>query len=132
VLSWITASYGPLVRVERAVPGLLAMLLFAFPSLLPGQTDSSERPVPILTGSAGFFASGNGGERESLWPIVMPVVLVASWRTLAGGRRGASSKGVREAAGSGSFHGPVEQELGLCRAGLHRELQSKRSRLADF
>jgi hypothetical protein len=109
VLSWIIASSGPLVRSGRSSASLLVLLL-AFPSFLPGQNDSSDRPVPILTGSAGFFATGNGGERE-LVPIVMPVVLVPFGERWLVEARGEFKGEFQKPAGSGSFGGRVEKEL---------------------
>jgi len=92
----------------------LAVLLLAFPSFLIGQTDSPadnpERPVPILTGSAGFFASGNGGERE-LVPIIIPVVLVPLGERWLVEARGEFKGEFVKPAGSGSFRGPVEKEV---------------------
>src|SRR5882724_6167688 len=85
-------------------------MLLAFPSFLVAQTDSPERPVPILTGSAGFFASGNSGERE-LVPIVMPVVLVPLGERWLVEARGEFKGEFEKPAGSGSFGGPVEKEL---------------------
>jgi hypothetical protein len=109
VLSWITASYGPLVRRGTSSACLLVTLL-AYPAFLIAQTDSSERPVPILSGSAGFFASGNGGERE-LVPIVMPVVLVPLGERWLVEARGEFKGEFEKPAGSGSYGGPVEKEL---------------------
>jgi len=108
----VIASPGPLVRSVRniALVGVLAALLLTFPSFLPGQSDNSERPVPILTGSAGFFASGNGGERE-LVPVVMPVVLIPLGERWLVEARGEFKGEFEKPAGSNSFSGPVEKEL---------------------
>jgi hypothetical protein len=110
VLSWIVAGSRPLVRRRKSSASLLAVLLLAFPSFLPGQTDSSDRPVPILTGSAGLFASGNGGDRE-LVPVVMPVILVPLGERWLVEARGEFKGEFEKPAGRGSFGGPVEKEL---------------------
>jgi hypothetical protein len=66
-------------RLRRALgPSSLACLLVlaGFVPALSAQTDSnSERPIPILTGNAGFIASGAGQERY-LSPQVTPVLLL--------------------------------------------------------
>ena len=67
------------LRLRRLLcPGHCACLL-AFSSFLPAlraQTNTdSERPVPILTGNAGFIAGGTGQQRE-LAPEVSPVLLL--------------------------------------------------------
>lgn len=110
MLFGIITSSRPLIRHRgKRSARLLAVLLLACPSFLIGQTDSSERPIPILTGSAGFFASGNGAERE-LVPVVMPVLLVPlgeRWLVEARGE----FKGEFQKPAGGSFSGPVEKEL---------------------
>jgi len=105
----ITSSW-PLVRFGKSRASLLAVLVLAFPSFLIAQTDSSERPIPVLTGSAGFFVSGNGGERE-LVPVVMPVVLVPLGERWLVEARGEFKGEFEKPAGSSSFGGPVEKEL---------------------
>lgn len=54
--------------------GVIALLLL-ISSAVHAQSSDSERPVPILTGSAGFFTDVNAGETQ-LVPVAMPVVLV--------------------------------------------------------
>jgi hypothetical protein len=110
VFSWIITSSRPLVHCRKSSASFLAVLLLVFPSFLRGQTDNSERPVPILTGSAGFFASGNGGERE-LIPVVMPVVLAPLGDRWLVEARGEFKGDFEKPAGSGSFGGSVEKEL---------------------
>jgi hypothetical protein len=114
VFSCVITSSGARVRGGKGSASLLAVLLLAFPSFLNGQTDNPpnnpERPVPILTGSAGFFASGNGGERE-LVPIVMPVVLVPFGERWLVEARGEFKGEFLKPAGSTSFGGPVEKEV---------------------
>lgn len=107
--SWITSS-RPRVRSGKVSASLLVVLLLAFSPSLIGQTDNPERPVPILTGSAGFFANGNGGERE-LVPIFAPVVLVPFGERWLVEARGEFKGEFDKPAGGGSFGGPVEKEL---------------------
>jgi hypothetical protein len=54
------------------VLGLLSTVLNAQTPVPPAET---ERPVPILTGNAGFFTNVDGGETE-LVPSIIPVLLV--------------------------------------------------------
>jgi hypothetical protein len=42
---------------------------------MPVALPETERPIPILTGNAGFFTNVNGGETE-LVPSITPVLLV--------------------------------------------------------
>lgn len=57
----------------------LLVLICLIPALLKAQTPDPapemERPVPVLTGNAGFFTNVNGGETE-LVPSVTPVLLL--------------------------------------------------------
>ncbi len=58
-------------------PALFACLIIVggfIPTLL-AQSSDPERPIPILTGNAGFIASGNGQSRE-LAPEITPVLLL--------------------------------------------------------
>ena len=67
-------------------PGRYLLVLFLLPTLLTAQVSDQahelERPVPILTGNAGFFTNVNGGETE-LVPSINPVLLLAAGRSLA-------------------------------------------------
>ncbi len=106
----VITTFRPLFRFPKSGLSLLAGLLFAFPAFLSGQTDPAERPVPILTGSAGFFASGNGAQRE-LAPVIVPVVLVPLGERWLVEARGEFKGEFEKPAGSGSFSGPVEKEI---------------------
>ncbi len=87
------------------------VLLFVFlPVTLNAQVPEMERPVPILTGNAGFFTNVNGGETQ-LVPSINPVLLVPMGdRWLIESR--AEFKGEFERRdGSGPYGGKVEQEV---------------------
>ena len=66
--SWATLPESPKEAGAQAVPGpCLLVLLSRFPAVLQPadrQAPDTERPVPILTGNAGFFTNVNGGETE--------------------------------------------------------------------
>ena len=53
----------------------LALILTLLLSSSVAQTAQTERPVPILTGSAGFFTNVNGGQTQ-LVPEINPVILL--------------------------------------------------------
>ena len=102
-------------RLGELVSGLAVWLysLFVFPLLkaqVPEPAPEIERPVPILTGNAGFFTNVNGGETE-LVPSITPVLLVPLGdRWLVESR--AEFKGEFERAeGGGAYGGKVEQEI---------------------
>jgi hypothetical protein len=80
------------------------------PALLAAQSKDLERPVPILTGSAGFFTNVNGGETQ-LVPVVAPVLLLPLGdRWLIESR--ASFEGEFERKnGDGPFGGKVGNEV---------------------
>jgi hypothetical protein len=54
---------------------LLLALLFIVPVCAQSQSEKEVKPVPLLTGSAGFITTFDGGEPH-LHPIVTPLVLV--------------------------------------------------------
>jgi hypothetical protein len=63
------------LRLAFLLRQFLALCLIGIPGVVSAQYADSEKPVPILTGSAGFFSNVNGGETQ-LVPIVAPVLLV--------------------------------------------------------
>jgi len=105
---------------EQCQPAGDAAICFSIAS--PWSKPIAERPVPILTGSAGFFAAE--WRRERACAIVMPGCFLPLGERFGWWRRGASSKG--------SSRSPLQRIISwaggtgtrLCRAGLHRELQS--------
>lgn len=97
----------------RRVACLLA-LLWTIPCLF-AQTDNDERPVPILTGSAGYFTNIDAGDKE-LVPEVNPVLLLPlgdKW--LVESR--AEFYGEFERTGDGQpYAGKIEKELDYLQA----------------
>lgn len=72
--------------------------------------DEDVKPVPLLTGSAGFITTFDGGEPH-LGPIVSSVVLVPlGQRWLVESRATFESDMVQE-PGLGGFHGKVQKEV---------------------
>ncbi len=77
---------------------------------VPDQTTDLERPVPILTGNAGFFTNVEGGKPE-LVPEINPVVLVPLGdRWLIESRAEFTGEFERPDGGS-PYGGKVEQEI---------------------
>ncbi|MGZ4733781.1 MAG: hypothetical protein ACXVZH_16735 [Terriglobales bacterium] len=110
----IVRTFGD--RLGRACvrASCLVILFCLTPALLKAQTPDPvpemERPVPILTGNAGFFTNVNGGE-TALVPSVTPVLLLPLGdRWLVESR--AEFKGEFERdGGTGPYGGKVEQEI---------------------
>ncbi|PYV96919.1 MAG: hypothetical protein DMG89_16145 [Acidobacteria bacterium] len=77
---------------------------------MSSQSQDTERPVPILTGNAGFFTNVDGGKKE-LVPEINPVLLVPIGdRWLIESR--AEFKGEFERPeGGGPYGGQVEKEI---------------------
>ena len=76
----------------------------------PDPAPETERPVPILTGNAGFFTNVNGGQTE-LVPSITPVLLVPLGdRWLVESRAEFTGQFERPDAG-GPYGGKVEQEI---------------------
>jgi hypothetical protein len=76
----------------------------------PDPAPETERPVPILTGNAGFFTNVNGGQTE-LVPSITPVLLVPLGdRWLVESRAEFTGQFERPDAG-GPYGGKVKQEI---------------------
>lgn len=92
----------------RTVSLWLAVCLTAVAA--PAQTPEIERPVPILTGSAGFVTNLNGGETE-LVPEIYPVILVPLGERWLVEGRGEFKGEFERSAWDGPYGGQVEKEL---------------------
>ena len=78
--------------------------------MLTGQAAPSERPVPILTGNAGFFTNVNAGQ-VSLVPEINPVLLVPlGQRWLVESRAEFEGEFARP-QGGGPYGGQVDKEI---------------------
>jgi hypothetical protein len=93
------------------------LLLFFFillPTLMTGQTadqaSDRERPVPILTGNAGFFTNVTGGKSE-LVPEINPVLLLPLGDRWLVESRAEFIGEFERPDGGGSYGGKVEQEI---------------------
>lgn len=88
---------------------VVALFLLVSP-LLAAQTLDSERPVPILTGSAGYFTNVDAGQK-ALVPEINPVLLLPFGdRWLVESRAGFEGEFERP-EGGGPYGGKVNKEI---------------------
>lgn len=94
--------------------GAILLVSLLFPNLLtaqaPDQVPTVERPVPILTGNAGFFTKVEGGE-TGLVPSVTPVLLLPLGDRWLIESRAEFEGGFERRDGGGPYGGKVEQEI---------------------
>jgi hypothetical protein len=91
----------------------LALVLTAFLAIqTKAQTQPEEevKPVPLLTGSGGFFTTFDGGDPH-LGPIVTPLLLVPIGRRWVFESRATFESDLVEVPGQSGFHGTVEKEV---------------------
>jgi hypothetical protein len=91
----------------------LALLLATFfASRLEAQSEQLQdvKPVPLLTGSAGFITTFDGGEPH-LHPIVTPLVLVPIGRRWVFETRATFETDMVQVPGRSGFHGTIEKEV---------------------
>ncbi len=98
------------LRCNGVLRAFLAVLLILTPALLAAQSVDTETPVPILTGSAGFFTNVNGGETE-LVPVVAPVLLVPLGERWLIESRASFEGDFERKGGNGPFGGKVGKEI---------------------
>jgi len=97
-------------RMSLALRVLLCLLLLlALPSSMVAQADD-ERPVPILTGNAGYFTNVNAGQVE-LVPEINPVLLLPLGDKWLVESRGEFIGEFERPEGGGPYGGKVEKEL---------------------
>lgn len=91
----------------------LVLFICLFPALLmaqPEPTPETERPIPILTGNAGFFTHIEGGKAD-LVPEINPVILLPLGDRWLVETRGEFKGEFRRPQGGGPYGGEVEQEI---------------------
>jgi hypothetical protein len=91
---------------------LLALLTTFLATQLKAQTQPEEevKPVPLLTGSAGFITTFDGGEPH-LHPIATPLLLVPIGQRWVFESRATFETDMVQVPGQGGFHGTVEKEV---------------------
>ena len=87
---------------------LAALVLLA--KISAAQGPENERPIPILTGNAGFFTNVNGGQAQ-LVPEINPVILLPFGDRWLIESRGEFKGEFERAEGGGPYGGKVEKEL---------------------
>jgi hypothetical protein len=89
----------------------VGLCLLCFSSkLFLGQTADQERPVPILSGSAGFLTNVTGGQNQ-LNPQFNPVLLLPLGERWLVESRGEFEGDFQRPAGGGPYQGPVDKHL---------------------
>jgi hypothetical protein len=83
---------------------------FAFPAAAQTRRDDDVKPVPLLTGSAGFITTFDGGEPH-LHPIVTPLVLVPVGKRWVFETRATFETDMVKVPGESGFHGTVAKEV---------------------
>jgi len=104
----------------RARVGMLSATLGLLIACLPSsfsqaQTSELDRPIPILTGSAGFFTNVEAGHTEIV-PEINPVLLVPFGDRWLIEARGQFEGEFARKDGNGSFGGQVSKELAYLQA----------------
>lgn len=89
-----------------------AALFVGLTTILVAQTAQNEevKPVPLLTGSAGFITFFDGGEPH-LAPIIAPVLVVPIGRRWLFESRATFESDMVQLPGQSGFHGKVEKEV---------------------
>ncbi|HEY6268874.1 MAG TPA: hypothetical protein VIX11_11295 [Candidatus Acidoferrum sp.] len=82
----------------------------AFQLKAQAQTDEEVKPVPLLTGSAGFITTFDGGEPH-LHPIVTPLLLVPIGQRWVFESRATFETDMVQVPGQSGFHGSVAKEV---------------------
>ena len=113
ILSKTGKSRGPRINLLPALAGLY-VLLFVVPAQVAGQAPGFEKPVPILSGSAGFFTNVAGGQAE-LSPQINPVLLLPLGDRWLVESRGEFEGKFQRRPGGGAYGGPVDKHLDYCK-----------------
>jgi hypothetical protein len=106
----LPGGVGQLRPTRALAPAVSMVLLCLIPTLLIAQTQNPERPVPLLTGSAGFFSNVNAGQAQ-LVPEINPLVLWPLDERWLIETRGEFHGQFERLPGGGPYGGKVEKEL---------------------
>src|SRR5690242_881757 len=93
----------------------VVVLVSTISSLVFAQTSVPDSPVPILTGSAGYFTDVEGG-KVTLVPEVYPVLLIPLGQRWLVESRGEFEGDFERKNGNGPFGGQVAKELAYLQA----------------
>ena len=106
----VKIDFHPRLAFRELCLCICAAFCLAFPASLAAQSTDGDRPVPILTGSLGFFTNGWNGQTQ-LVPVASPVILVPLGERWLIESRGEFEGEFQRPAGGGSFGGTVSKEV---------------------
>ena len=98
------------MRVPGPRAACALLILCVVPALLAAQTPGSDSPVPILTGSTGYFTNIQGG-KVAIVPEINPVLLIPLGDRWLVESRGEFEGDFERKDGTGPFGGQVQKEL---------------------
>ncbi len=110
----VASSFDRVLSAAAHSGTLLVMVLFGLlltqSAIAQAPPDEEVKPVPLLTGSAGFITNFEGGEPH-LDPIVTSVVLVPVGKRWLFETRATFETDMVQVPGQNGFHGKVEKEV---------------------
>jgi hypothetical protein len=106
----IPALSGRIRGCERWLLALSLLWITCQPLGAQAPPEDDVKPVPLLTGSAGFISTFDGGEPH-LGPIATPVVLIPLGRRWLFEARGDFESDLVQVPGQSGFHGSVEKSV---------------------
>ena len=99
------------IRIPVVLWALAFVLLVNSPLFAQSPTDDDVKPIPLLTGSAGFISDFTGGQPD-LHPIVTPLVLVPLGQRWLFEARATFENDLVQVPGRSGFHGgPVDKQV---------------------
>jgi hypothetical protein len=99
------------IRLLCILTALAIPLWFAPSTVAQSPADEDVKPVPLLTGSAGFITNFTGGQPD-LHPIITPLVLVPIGQRWVFETRATFETDMVQVPGRSGFHGgPVQKEV---------------------
>src|ERR1700738_219436 len=100
------------LRISFRVPCLFVSFFFAFLGVerTGAQTPDPEKPIPILSGGAGYFTNVTGGQAQ-LNPKMSPVLLLPIGDRWLIESRGEFEGDFRRTDGTGAYPGPCNKHL---------------------
>ena len=98
------------LRISAQRRAACALLVLFFPALLRAQTSSSDTPVPILSGSAGYFTFVTAGQTQ-LDAQINPVLLLPLGEHWLAESRAEFEGAFQRSPDGGPYSGPVRKNL---------------------
>ena len=107
---WEKAGVRHWQRTALPAAAALLLLLFFAPDPAAAQSSGTEKPVPILSGNAGYFTNVAGGQNE-LNTQINPVLLVPLGDRWLVESRAEFEGNFQRPPGGGPYGGPVDKHL---------------------